>query len=208
MNLEELKEIWDLHADQLGPDRHFEKAEIHLMLQKRSRGALSKINRNIFLELAACALLGIGVVYWLWTRKETVSNWEIWGFSLLFLFTGFFYYFKYKSINREEIQKDNLLENLEYLTQKMGTYMRLYLYSVIFLVPTLAFSGGYYGLYIRRLSLESSEPILSGKAWFFFGAGMLLYAILAVLVTNWYLRKVYGTHYRELKACLTELQEL
>lgn len=208
MNLEELKEIWTSHAGDLSESQYLNQEEIRDMLHKRSVGAVHRINRNIVYELLAISVLFIGVIYWLFTRKEAVANWEILLFAFMFLASGIFYFFKYKSLNRGEIHTDNLLESLENITKSLGLYMRIYLYAVIFLVPTLAFSGGYYGLYLRRLSLGTEEPILSVKGWMVFGAGMLVYAILAIFTSNWYHKKLYGTHYQELKSCLAELKEL
>ncbi|MEL6255494.1 MAG: hypothetical protein AAFR87_26045 [Bacteroidota bacterium] len=208
MNLEELKEIWSSHSSDLSRDQYLNHRQIQLLLERRSQGALSRINRNILIEVLASAMLGIGLVYWLWTRKEEVATWEIILFSIMFMGTGLFYYYKYKALNRNDLHSDNLMESLESITRNMGTYMRGYLYAVIFLVPTLAFTGGYYGLYVRRLSTGSEDPILSGEGWFLFGAGMLLYAIFAIFGTNWYYRRLYGRHYQELKQCLAELKEL
>lgn len=208
MNLEELKEIWTSHTGDLSESQYLNREEIQRLLHKRSVGAVHKINRNIVYELIAIAALFIGVVYWLFTRKEFVASWEILLFAFMFLGSGVFYFFKYKSLNRGEIHTDNLLESLETITRSLGLYMRIYLYVVIFLVPTLAFSGGYYGLYLRRLSLGTEEPLLSAKGWLLFGGGMLVYAIIAIFTSNWYHKKLYGTHYSELKACLAELKEL
>lgn len=208
MNLEELKEIWTSHAGSLSENEYLNHNEIRNLLHKRSQGALAKINRNILYEMLASAALGIGVVYWLLTRKEEVSVWEILLFAAMFITAGFFYFFKYKSLNRNEIQTDNLMESLESVTQSMGRYMRFYLYTLVFLIPTLAFGGGYYAWYLRRLSLGAEESLFSFKEWLMLGGGMLIYAILATFTNNWYHKKLYGTHFKELKSCLAELKEL
>jgi len=208
MNLEELKDIWTSHAGNISETQYLNHIEIQNLLRHRSKGAVHKINRNILFELLASLMLCVGIVYWLYNRKLSVSLWEIWLFTGMFVGTGIFYFFKYKTLNKNKIQADNLLESLEAITRSLGIYMRIYLYSVVFLVPTLAFCGGYYGLYLRRLSMGTDEALLSFNGWLGFGTGMMVYAIVAILLTNWYYRKLYGTHYKELKACLVELKEL
>ncbi|MEM6806669.1 MAG: hypothetical protein AAF696_35035, partial [Bacteroidota bacterium] len=112
MNLEELKEIWSSHSSDLSKDQYLNHNQIQILLEKRSQGALSRINRNILIEVLASAMLGLGLIYWLWSRKEEVSSWEIILFSVMFMGTGIFYYYKYNALNRNDLHSDNLLESL------------------------------------------------------------------------------------------------
>ncbi|MEM7367114.1 MAG: hypothetical protein AAF587_00865 [Bacteroidota bacterium] len=206
MEFDELKTIWQSHTATLVEIGHRSAADIGHMLRQRSRTALSKINRSIGIEigiLLAFALLSV----WQLVRQE--SSLDLLAIIML-CFVGasmIFYSWKYRRLNRISIETSNLKEALSRTTMTMAGYMKLYSYAGMILVPAMGAAGVLYGVHVAAQDNGKTLSELPMSAWGIIVLVMSIYAGLSILFTKWYVRKLYGVHYDELKACLEELQE-
>ena len=206
MNLEEFKELWQSHLNSEVEFKLLSDDEISQMLQQRSQSALGRINRNIMLEMGLVILIGFVAGVWLYLR-ETELNWiEKLIVPFYIISSGFFYWIKYKALNRRSITTENLKDSLTNVTRTMSIFMQIYLYAIVVFVPALASGGILYGLYAGGEGTGKTIAELSAKWWAIIVVVMVVYSIIAVWASRWYVNKIYGVHFRELKLCLAELE--
>ena len=206
MELDELKHIWQNHTAILLKDDYRTEEDIGKMLRQRSRQALSKINRSIAIEVGILLLLALGAC---WQLMQVDASWHAFA-SILLGFVGLslvFYAWKYRQLNRVGMETANLKEALTRTTQTMAGYMRLYSYAGMIVVPLLGACGVLYGVYVSANEEGTSISDFGLSNWIFIGSVVVIYAGLSILFTRWYVRKLYGVHYDELRNCLVELQE-
>jgi hypothetical protein len=126
---------------------------------------------------------------------------------LLVLFVSYLFYYVKKIIllNQFDSSKENLRNSLEHLLDRLTTYLNFYKKSYAILYPVYFCLGLLFGALERGLDdflYRISQPktiiylILLSGAFF----------ICTVLITNWYLKKLYGNHIDKLKELLNELK--
>ncbi|MEZ4826889.1 MAG: hypothetical protein R3C61_11500 [Bacteroidia bacterium] len=207
MNLEELKYIWQEHSDEAVETMQVNAAEIRAMLQSRSKSALFKIKRNIALDLGAFFLLCIAGLAWIFTSNIYLSPAEIAAICLFAATSLVFYTFKLRALNRVAITSDNLRTSLSAITGTLDNYMKLYRLLVVYFVPVLGSGGVLYGAYKAGQEDGRTLADIPPAVWALLFVVMILYSVFAVFASRWYVHKMFGIHYQELKACLNELEE-
>ncbi|MEL6671811.1 MAG: hypothetical protein AAFR61_06450 [Bacteroidota bacterium] len=206
MNLEELKYIWQNQPEeeglQMGPE------EIAALLRAKSRSTLGRINRNIYLEMAGVTLLGAIAYYFLGSKYGYNNVWIIVPTLGYILLSALFYRRKYRVLNGVGGEDLSLKESLEKLVAIMRAYMRFYVYAIAAGIPLLSIGGILTGfLEASQEDGRGWEEIPSG-VWGIVAAVSFVYVGLAVLASRWYVDRLYGVHYRELKKYLAELQDV
>ena len=207
MNLDEFKELWQSHLNTELKLNLLSDEEISHMLQQRSQSALGKINRSIQLEIGLVILLCLIGGGWLYTRETELGWFEKLIVPVYLICSALFYWIKYKAINRRSITTENLKDSLSSIIKTVGVFMRIYFYTIVFIVPLLASGGILYGMAAGGEDTGRSISDLSTKWWAIIGAVMVVYSITAVWASRWYINTIYGVHYRELKICLEELEQ-
>lgn len=207
MELEELRNIWQSHTSAVITDENRTAEDIRALLNKRSQGALSRINRSIRAEVIGVLLLGV-----IFGGAILFNPSEFWSYELSFLLIWFvgslvLYRYMYKVLNQIEIGTDNLKGALIHINEKMSRFMKLSKYAVKYLIPFMAIAGYTYGLYRALLEKGESFMNLTFQEWGIITLALIIYIILALWFIRWYIHKLYGVHHSELKACLNELLE-
>ncbi len=202
MNLEELKTLWQ--AEQVDDEQRHSAEEIRRMLYQRSRSALSRINRSIIVEGIINLLIGLlALMVWIGGGNDQPFL-ELWiFFTVLAALGSYFYIRKYRQLNRMRLSVMDLRSTLKHTAQIMAGYMRLYYYGGLVMVPLLSVGGILYGLTERGRSLADFDA----TEWGIVLGVSLAYLIVSFLFVRWYINQLYGKPYRELKACLAELEE-
>lgn len=206
MEFDELKTIWQSHTATLVEHGRRSEADIGQILRQRSRAALRNINRSIGIEIGLLLLFAVLAGWQLFEEDNSLD-------LLATIMLGFigasmiFYFWKYRRLNRVVIETANLKEALTKTTKTMAGYMKLYYYAGMLLVPGMGAAGVLYGVYVAAEEQGKTLGEISLFAWSLIALVMILYGGLSVLFTRWYIRRLYGVHYDELKACLEELEE-
>ncbi|MDX2249291.1 MAG: hypothetical protein SF052_21055 [Bacteroidia bacterium] len=207
MNFEELKYIWQEHSDAASETMQVSASQIHSMLQARSKSALDKINRNLLIDLSAFILLILSGTGWVLYSHTPLTSFEMVFLGLTIFTSGFFYWRKFRALNRVSITTDNLRASLSAITHTLDFYMKLYFYLVVIAVPVMGSGGMLYGFY--KGSQEDGRTLeeVTPAIWMLLVGLMVVYSTLAVLASRWYVQRMFGVHYQELKTCLRELEE-
>jgi p-aminobenzoyl-glutamate transporter AbgT len=203
MELDDLKYIWQEETSSLAS--RVSSPQIRAMLQRRSQGALSKINRSILLEVVLLFVIGGTSLYWM--VETGVKTWFIGGFGLFLLSSFGFYAYKYRSLNQELLEPGNLYETLRHTTGRMGQFMRFYFYFSL-IIPLLSSGGLIFGFLEGLKEAGSSLEEISLEGWLVLMGVMFAYGALSFWFVRWYIRRLYGRHYQVLLSCLEELKEI
>ncbi len=200
MELEELKEIWKGHGYEPKQEQ-----EIALMLKGQSNSVITKLKRNVWFELIFTIAGSIALGVYTFTLETGAMMWTI--ISMLVLFVAFLFYYVKKLILLQQFDDsaENIKDNLKHLYERLTVYVNFYKRSYAVLYPVYFGLGVLFGAMERGLDNfldHLSEPrtllILAGLTIVFF--------ICTVLVTNIYLKKLYGNHIARLKQMLDDLQ--
>jgi hypothetical protein len=201
MELDDLKSIWK-DSRFVGEVRD---KNIGGMLHGTSRSIISKLKRNLWMELSLTFVVGLIVVYFLLTLEDGALKWSF--LSLLVLSVAYVAFFAKKIIqlNNFDPTRGNIRENLENLIIALETYVRYYRISYAILYPFyfililffLALDLGYSN-FIERFSRPQVTFKIVGLAVMLIG--------LFLFISKWFLGKMYGTHINKLKILLKDLQ--
>ncbi|MCI4667578.1 MAG: hypothetical protein MRZ79_05400 [Bacteroidia bacterium] len=204
--MEELKNLWDEHEAGLLETRELDKKMLKGIIKSRSRSAVARIKRNIWMEIVAVVLpLWIFVAYNLYQEYVGFVFW--WPILASALTSLIFYGIKLFAINKSSLEEGNLLQGLRKQVWTMGRYLKIYAIIGSVLVPLLA-AVGIVGGYIFAASNDGKAlGEIAISSWALLGGSILLYAVFSHLFFRWYISKLYKKHYGELKACLQELEE-
>jgi hypothetical protein len=202
MELDDLKSIWK--QDKPGFEPKLE-TEIASMIKGRSNTIISKLKRSVWFELIFTIVCGLGLGIWALMIESGALMWTI--ISLIILFVSYLFYYvkKILLLNRFDSSTENLKNSLQHLLDRLTTYLTFYKRSYAILYPVyfclgLAFGAIEKGLddFLFRLSQPKTIVLLVSLAGVFF--------LCTMLITNWYLKKLYGNHLDKLKEILNELQ--
>lgn len=206
MELEELKHIWKAHTSEAIEQREVDAQSLRLMIRQRSQKALRLINRAIWVELILILLLGFSGWVWFSISQNALFTWELIPLWIFMFISVLFYVFKYRLLNRNPLGDLNLKESLTILSQNLGKFMRLYYVMALFVLPLIGslffILGMNLGLQVQGGEFKS----ITFSQWGIIGVALSIYIIFIVVVTRWYVNKIYGRHYHTLKLCLSELE--
>lgn len=200
--LEDLKQIWKSHQQGYDPKP---ESEIAVMLQGKSNSIISKLKRNVWIELIFTIACSIALGVYAITLEAGAVMWTI--ISLLVLFVAYLIYYvkKLMLLGKFDSSASNMRLNLENLYEKLTIYVSFYRKSYSILYPVYFFLGIFFGAldtgmdgFVNRMQEAKTIAFLAMVAGIFF--------ISSFIVTSFYLKKLYGNHLAKLKELLDELQ--
>ncbi len=206
MELEQLRDIWK--HEQL-PNEN--RQELSSFLGKRSNNPISKMRRNLNLELVAVLVLyGASVIYYFqaFRGKMQEASWFMIAIAVLF----FLYYFRKKKLLKQmECVTCQVKSNLQTQIRILEKYVRFYLIAGTLLVPfTIIFFSWLVYIKFPQKPIPLFFPggtypfWQSALAWIGF---IGLTTLLVYLLNKWYVRKLYGEHIQKLRILVDELNE-
>ena len=203
MEIEDLKDIWKKQSEGFRPK---DETELATMLKGKSTSIVTRLKRNVWLELIFTSLGGIGLlVYAVSLPAGYLFKWTAISILGLFCLYTFYYFKKLRLLNRFDPGRENLKTNLERLIQDVKGYLRFYRRSYSFLYPVflclgMLFTAIEHGAegFFHKLTRPSVFLILL--------PGAILFFICSSWLTNWYLKKLYGNHLQKLERLLKELE--
>jgi hypothetical protein len=200
--LDDLKQIWKSHEQGYEPKK---ESEIALMLQGRSNSIIGKIKRNVWFELIFTIACSIALLVYAFTLEPGAMMWTI--ISLLILFAAYLFYYVKKLIllGSFDPSDGNIKTSLEHLYRKLTIYINFYRKSCAVLYPVYFFLGIFFGAletgidgFLDKMREPKTVVLLVAFAGAFF--------VFTFVITNLYLRKLYGNHLMKLKELLNELK--
>lgn len=201
MELEDLKTIWRKENDEFQPKA---KTELATMLRGRSTSIISRLKRNVWIELAFTVAGALALLVYALTLPAGALKWTSITIPILFCIYSLYYLKKLRLLHNFDAGNENLKANLETLIQRLKGYLKFYRRSYSILYPVYLFLGllftavergtdGFLGTLTRPGVVLT---LVLGAGIFFFGSTWL---------TSWYLKKLYGNHLEKLEGVLREL---
>ncbi len=209
MELDSLKYIWHSLGEPAvrEPDR---KTQLLALLQKKSKGPVARMRRNLFGELILIIVTYIPAILFYWIDFDgrlTAIAWSMLGVMLIF---GGYFYRKNRLLREMQCVECEVRSNLGRQLRSLRKYIRFYLVAGTLLIPVMAILS--YG--IIRWELPSAGPVfyngLGNPHWWERpGVWLLLLAPLTIgiyYVNVWYVNKLYGRHIKKLQELLQEME--
>lgn len=202
MELEDLKQIWKSHEQGYEPKQ---ESEIASMLKRKSNSIIGQLKRNVWFELIFTIMCSIALAVYSFTLEGGAIMWTI--ISLLVLFACYLFYYvkKLMLLGRFDSSDENMKTSLESLYKKLSVYISFYKKSYAILYPVYFCLGIFFGAldsgldgFLERMKDPKTVVLLVVLTGVFF--------IFTFILTNLYLKKLYGNHLNKLKDLLTELQ--
>ncbi len=202
MEIEELRDIWKKQTEGFKPK---DAAELSSMLKGKSTSIVTRLKRNVWMELIFTFAGGLGLLAYAMTLPPGSLKWISVSMLVLFCVYSFYYLKKLRLLNRFDPANEDLKSNLSRLIEDLKSYLRFYKRSYAILYPVYFFLGllftaverGTEG-FINRISQPEIYGSLLLVAFAFF--------IGSTWLTSWYLKKLYGNHLEKLEGLLKELE--
>ena len=217
MELDSLKYIWHSLAEPAvrEPDRKWDKeadrkSAWRTLLQKKSKGLVARMRRNLFGELILVIVTYVPAILFYWidfNGRLAAIAWSMLGVMLIF---GGYFYRKNRLLCEMQCVECEVRSNLGRQLRSLKKYIRFYLVAGTLLIPVMAILS--YG--IIRLELPSAGPVFyngpgAPQWWERPGIWLLLLAPLTIgiyYVNVWYVNKLYGRHIKKLQELLQEME--
>jgi hypothetical protein len=201
MEIEDLKTIWKKQSEGF---QHKEKAELATMLRGRSTSIISRLKRNVWLELIFTFTGAVALVAYASTLPAGALKWTSITIPVFFCIYSLYYVKKLRLLHRFDPGGENLRASLENLVRDLRGYLKFYRRSYAILYPVYLFLALLFSAIERgadgfaRLLTKADVmiPLVLGVGLFFVGSTWL---------TSWYLQKLYGKHLQKLEAMLREI---
>jgi len=207
MELESLKYIW--HSLEAPPAREPDHGALLALLEKRSRGPVARMRRNLIGEgilLLVTYIPGI-LCYWLeFDGRLSAISWLL---ALLALLFFGYYSRKYRLLTEMQCVTSPVRSSLAQQVETLKKYTRFYLRAGTGIIPlTYLLSCA-----IIRWKLPAPPAFyhrLHPTPWW---ASPAFWLILLVPITigiyfinAWYINKLYGRHIKKLQELLQEME--
>jgi hypothetical protein len=200
MELDELKDIWNKNKEGFQIKN---EAQLASMLKGSSRSIVDKLKRSVWFELIFTSVAGIFLLIYALMLPSGAPKWTTVSILILFVVYSFYYVKKLLLLRSFNPGSDNLKDNLEKLTERLGSYLRFYRSSYIVLYPV------YFGLGILFGALETGPERFYNKVsdpkWVLYLIAIAAFFFLvSMFFAKWYLKKLYGNHLEKLRSLLNE----
>jgi hypothetical protein len=182
-----------------------QEAEIASMLTGKSNTIVSKLKRSVWFELILTIVFGIGLGYYALTLENGAMRWT--SISLVVLFIAYILYFvkKIMILNQFDSSTHDLKTTLQRLHERLTLYLTFYKRSYAILYPVYFCLGLLFGLLERGADhFVSRFSNVGFSVWFI--VFTILFFVGIYMLTNWYLKKLYGNHLDKLRTLLNELE--
>lgn len=201
MEIEDLKTIWKRQNDEFQPKG---KTELATMLKGRSTSIISRLKRNVWMELAFTFAGALALLAYALTLPAGALKWTSISILILFCIYSLYYLKKLRLLHSFDSGNENLKANLERLIQSLKGYLKFYKRSYSILYPVYLFLGllftaierGTNGFFDMLTKVDVVLTLVLGAGFFF---------LCSTWLTSWYLKKLYGNHLEKLEGVLREL---
>lgn len=207
MELDDMKNIWnDKDIEATGADK------ISIMIGKQSQNPISKMKRNLRMELLILIFsLGIVAAYYFiaFKREYSIIGWV---YALLLVLFCYYFFRKNKLLNEMQCSSCQVKSNLELQLRMLERYVRFYLISGTAVLPLLFIFLGIV-LYYKKPTLISETilyPSVTNPVWKFLFAWFILLSVSTTIMwalNRGYVNKLYGRHINKLKHLLAQIDE-
>lgn len=203
MELDDLKNTWQTLTQEDVARHKVDEDALKLALSKRSQNAAEKIKKGLRLDLGifagfvllVCVLFVLGVL-----DADIVQPVLI----IAAIFMPALVYLNYMAnslLNRLINANENLKESLQSTVEKMGFGIKTVL-TFSALAPGLGFIIGY--VFVLQADFSILFDI---KQFGFIVIGAIISCVVYFPFARWYVNKLVGHHFYELKDCYEELVE-
>jgi uncharacterized membrane protein len=209
MELESLKYIWQ--ATEAPSAGETDRQALLALLQKRSRGPVARMRRNLSIELVLLLMAYIpAILFYLWQPGHLpVISALLFLLGLLFVV---YYYRKQRLLKNMLCMTCEVRSNLDRQVRTLKKYISFYLWSGTLMIPIIGLIcyGIFYWQYQPAPDTALFRQLHPGSWWI----NPTLWAVILVPFTigmyyfnAWYLNKLYGQHIKKLQELLRELDE-
>ena len=196
--LDDMKQLWQTAPD-LTPE--LETTQLLKMLSARSKDALTKLRRNLYLDAAFGVFTTLAFATLAINTTNLSSRFALIQLALLMTPFLFFYYLAHKNLQSGISLTKPLRQTLQDSVRFWTLGLRLYFWGGMLLLPVILIAASWW-----RMTLVGIDHI-----WLFSGDNSaillrigVIWGLIGLLV--WGLIYVsYGIHVRRLKRCLAEL---
>ena len=203
MELETLKSLWQ--EQDLPPGRDTDPEDLHAMLQKKSRGPIARMRRNLRFEglLMIVAYIPVIVAYLaIFDGKLSLISLIM---SVIFVFYWVYYYQKNRLLKNMQCVTCEVRSNLARQTKTLEKYLRFYRWSGTLSTVIAIF------LAFQVLRFSYRQVTIRPFYWWlepgYFLLLMLPFAIALHFLNKRVVNKLYGRHVEKLKDLLREMDE-
>ncbi len=200
MELESLKEILNHSA---ASENDVSEESLRKLLRTKSKSAISKMKRNLMIELALMILIYAYAVIQ-YDHFMPGLQWLLVGIEMIYLF---YFVIKYRLLSRMENPASEVRSSLQKQLNSLENLLRFYLWSGLLLVPMAALAS----FWIGYTYSSSAEFPRDNSLLLITSLVVLLISILLCIplyfFTKWHIRKLYGRHIEKLKEMMHELSE-
>lgn len=202
LELDDLKSIWKGNK----PFDAKPAEEIAAMLKGRSNSTIAKLKRSTWFELVLTMVFGVIMLFYSFTLPSGSLKWSVVATLVLFVVYCIYYFKKLKLLNGFDSSHQNIRENLQKLVEDLNTYLSFYKMSYAVVFPAyfflvLLFTAIERGADAFLHQLTQPETIIR------LSIASLIFIAVMVLVSKWYLKKLYGNHLETLKELLKDIED-
>ena len=210
MELDSLKYVWRSLDAKPAPDKSPE--QIQALLQRRSKGPVAKMRRNLTGELILILVTYTPAILFYFLDFDGKLSGIAWLFVLLLVILAVYFYRKAQLLNTMQCAECNLLSSLQQQVNTLKRYTRFYVRAGTIMIPIMTILSW---LIIRR----KFPPVpgadlfyrISGSPWWqhpLIWIGLLIPVTVGIYFVNlWYVNRLYGQHIRKLQDLLREMEE-
>jgi hypothetical protein len=210
MNIEELKNIWQLHTSETIDSQRINISEIRRLAKSKASSALDRFSSNILFDIGfLCLFLVIGFITMVIYQHPMITA-IVSATAIVFL--PFFYLFirQYLNIQKIQLQTNTLYENLNNTIKNLKKYTVNYFWATMILTIATVPIAALISLSPTNPSNPFNEIANNDLRFFVFIYSLVMIGLVGgnYFFTTWYLKKMYGNYINELQDCLHELEEL
>lgn len=201
MDLDGLKDVWQSISAKSAAQNNVSQAEIKTLIKGKTQNALSKIWRNILMEIyVAAAMLLVLFIFGIISQSNFIF-FILGSVSLLIIATSLYFAGKFRKVFQltKNLSTDNLRQSLEKLSKALSFYLKVYFIFSMLALPIGLALGFLYAKY------ENGDYSISLREVGFFLIILLSLGTLLFFLLRIYLNALYGKYINELKAYLAEL---
>jgi amino acid transporter len=210
MELESLKYLWHTQGG-VGAGEPDSPAVL-AMLQKKSRGPVARMRKNLLGEIILVLVTYIpAVLFYLIDFGGRLSGIS-WLLLFLMVFLAGYYYRKNKLLKEMQCATCRIKPNLELQVRVLRKYIRFYLLAGTVMVPVTAILS--YLIIHWKLNPPPGADLyyrMSHPLWWknpvYWLALLAPFTIGIYYLNAWYVNKLYGRHIRKLEELLREMND-
>jgi hypothetical protein len=216
MELESLKYIW--HSLEAPPAQSMDRQELMALLERRSRGPVARMRRNLIGEGILMLVTYTPAVLWYLLAFDGRLSAISWLFALLAAAFFGYYYRKYRLLKKMECVTCQVKSNLARQVKTLKKYIRFYLLAGTAMIP-VSFFLSYVIIRWKMPSVFTYPSSPAGQSLYLhlhpipWWGNPVFWLILMVPLTigiyyanAWYINRLYGRHIKKLQELLQEME--